>query len=71
MYQIKHRIPYKYIVDCTWEQWTSWSSCSATCGPGRRNRYRRIQSHEENGGSCDGASVETMQTSCGNCPDGK
>ena len=58
------------LVDCTWEQWTSWSSCSSSCGQGRRNRYRRIQSHEENGGSCDGASVETSQISCGTCPDG-
>lgn len=25
---------------CTWSTWSNWASCSSTCGPGRRTRFR-------------------------------
>ena len=58
-------------VNCVWEKWSLWSGCSTTCGEGSRTRMRRILSHEENGGSCNGHSIETKHDNCGECPSGK
>ena len=59
------------IVNCIWESWSSWSTCSITCGTGTQFRIRRIQSHEENGGTCTGDVTEVSQVNCGTCPAGK
>ena len=59
-----------FAVNCEWEPWSSWSTCSNTCGTGTRNRIRRIRLHEENGGTCTGDSLETSQENCGACPPG-
>lgn len=28
--------------DCVWDDWKSWSACSAGCGGGKRNRTREV-----------------------------
>ena len=58
------------IVDCEWDIWSAWSTCSITCGTGSKIRIRRIQSYEENGGTCTGDSIEVSQVDCGTCPVG-
>jgi len=46
-------------VDCELADWDSWSSCSATCDGGQRNRKRKIKALPRNGGKpCDGAMQE-------------
>ena len=61
-----------HIVNCAWDDWSSWSSCSITCGTGTKSRSRVIKTHEENGGTaCTGDSSEISQLSCGTCPAGK
>ena len=48
---------------CVWGQWTTWSSCSKTCGGGTINRSRNITQQAKNAGdSCAGSS--TQQMSC-------
>mmetsp|Transcript_9563 Transcript_9563/g.17110 ORF Transcript_9563/g.17110 Transcript_9563/m.17110 type:complete len:1334 (+) Transcript_9563:115-4116(+) len=37
--------------DCTWGPWSSWSSCSKSCGGGILRRYRDVAVTEKNGGS--------------------
>ena len=47
-------------VDCLWDIFDEWSSCSKTCGIGERSRSRSIVNKEENGGTpCVGNTVET------------
>jgi len=41
-------------VDCRVSQWTSWSTCSATCGGGRRSRSRRVTRQPVHGQECPG-----------------
>ena len=58
-------------VNCVWTDWSTWSTCSVTCGTGTRVRGRVISVHEENGGvACTGDSIETLQENCGTCTDG-
>ena len=56
------------LVNCAWENWSAWSTCSITCGTGIKIRTRRISVHESNGGTaCSGDNMETSQQSCGEC----
>lgn len=51
-------------VDGGWQTWGSWSACSATCGPGQRQRQRTCTNPApSNGGAnCTGSATQT-----GNC----
>lgn len=40
-----------YPVDCLMSGWTSWDTCSKTCGAGQVRRQRQIQQFPQNGGS--------------------
>ena len=46
-------------VDCKWEPWGEWSTCSKTCGWGVRSISRQVATLAINGGkSCEGQSVK-------------
>ena len=48
------------VVDCVWGEWGSWESdrgkgkCSNECGPGKRYRYRKKKTVENECGKCTG-----------------
>eukprot|EP00929_Paragymnodinium_shiwhaense_P041808 TRINITY_DN21711_c0_g1_i1.p1 TRINITY_DN21711_c0_g1~~TRINITY_DN21711_c0_g1_i1.p1 ORF type:complete len:1837 (-),score=319.72 TRINITY_DN21711_c0_g1_i1:105-5615(-) len=56
-------------VDCDFEEWSDWTSCTAACGTGQHSRGRRIKSHAANGGTqCTGPESEVRQCEANPCP---
>ena len=41
-----------FPVDCFWGSWSTWGSCSKTCGSGTYTRYRRKTKTESINGHC-------------------
>ena len=61
-----------HIVDCAWDSFDEWSSCSKSCDGGIQLRSRRVMTYEANGGAtCAGSSSETQICNTGSCPAGK
>ena len=55
-------------VDCLWDEFDEWSSCSKTCGSGEKSRSRLKVNVEENGGvPCVGNAIETEACSTQKC----
>ena len=56
-------------VNCEWEYYDSWSSCSKTCGGGERSRTRQVAILASNGGiACEGDATETEDCNTSDCP---
>lgn len=60
----------KPIIDCVVTPWSEWSSCSHTCGNGRKERRRMIKLNPENGGKpCPAKLVQRRKCKDNNpCP---
>ena len=58
------------LVDGNWSSWGDYSTCSASCGAGTKQRSRTCTDPPpSNGGStCAGDSMETTNCDLGNCP---
>jgi len=55
-------------IDCTWGDWSAWSTCSQSCDGGVRSRSRTIATEAQNGGSaCGGNSDENEQCNTRSC----
>ena len=55
-------------VNCAWDSWETWTSCTVTCGGGVKVRTRTIDTHEENGGTaCSGYASELESCNTGAC----
>ena len=52
------------IVDGSWTQWSSWSSCSRTCGVGSRTRTRSCTNPAPQGGGADCVGSTSGTESC-------
>ena len=56
-------------VDCSWNTWGQWSTCSVTCGTGSQGRTRTKAQQAANGGNqCRGSSRDTRNCKTQNCP---
>ncbi|CAE7205144.1 HMCN1, partial [Symbiodinium necroappetens] len=56
-------------VDCLWADWSKYSACSSTCGPGTRSRSRDFRQAAEFGGAqCVGNTTQTSDCNLGDCP---
>ena len=58
------------LVDGGWGSWTTWSSCSVTCGGGQRSRQRSCNNPAPSGGGSDCSGSSSQQEDCNsvNCP---
>lgn len=57
-------------IDGNWASWTSWGTCSLTCGGGSQSRSRTCTdpSPQYGGASCGGASSSSQDCNVQNCP---
>lgn len=56
-------------VDCEWETWGAWSTCSVSCGGGVSNRTRATMRKKEHGGQeCLGLATEPRDCNKQPCP---
>ncbi|CAK8671655.1 unnamed protein product [Clavelina lepadiformis] len=56
-------------IDCVWDNWEKWSSCSATCGKASRTRKRWKKTVADCGGkACSGGKVEEEACRLSCCP---
>jgi len=54
-------------VDCAVSDWGRWGECTATCGPGQRQRSRRILQEPQDGGLGCGLELSQLEA-CSNGP---
>ena len=67
---ICHRPPLTcfIVVNCKWNDWGSWGSCSASCGGGTQQRQRDVKQQAANGGNaCSGTSSEERSCNEDSC----
>ena len=47
------------LVDCAWNDYGEWTSCSKTCGGGQQSRTRTIKTEADYGGTeCIGSATD-------------
>ena len=57
------------IVNCTWNQWSTWDTCSVSCGGGTQVRNRSItQQAMFSGSDCLGEDSEQQSCNSYGCP---
>ena len=58
-----------FLVNCVWDEWGEWSTCSKSCDGGESSRTRAILTPSSNGGrDCTGEGTETKTCNNTACP---
>jgi len=59
-----------FSVNGGWASWSTWGSCTLTCGTGTQDRARSCTNPApQNGGAqCSGSSSENQNCNTHNCP---
>ena len=61
--------PLQFTVNCAWDQWNAWESCSVTCGGGSQQRNRaKTQEALFGGNECTGSDFESQLCNNNGCP---
>lgn len=56
-------------VNCEWDQWSQWTTCTVDCGGGTQTRSRAVGVQAANGGTaCTGAADESRTCGTTACP---
>ena len=70
--ELKLVLHFIFEVAGKWGDWSAWSECSSTCGPGTKVRSRECDSPAPAyGGECTGTGQETAQCVIRDCPSSK
>ena len=59
---------YILSVNCELSSWSSFSSCTKTCGGGTRHETRHKTVKENHGGTCFGATEQKTDCNTQSCP---
>ena len=50
---------YMFQVNCLWSTWGEWTTCSASCGTGTKEKSRWVKIRAKNGGEpCQGSDTQ-------------
>ena len=58
------------LVNCTWNEWETWETCSVTCGGGYQGRNKTKNPAQNGGAACAGndtdpnAMIQTENQTC-------
>ena len=56
-------------VNCTWDEFSDWTTCTKTCGGGLQVRQRKVAVESQFGGAaCVGGTAEQKICNTQNCP---
>eukprot|EP00930_Biecheleria_cincta_P066153 TRINITY_DN5216_c0_g3_i1.p1 TRINITY_DN5216_c0_g3~~TRINITY_DN5216_c0_g3_i1.p1 ORF type:complete len:1485 (+),score=229.48 TRINITY_DN5216_c0_g3_i1:302-4456(+) len=56
-------------VDCSWDEWSDWTTCSMSCGVGLKAKTRKFKQVAAYGGlPCQGLTTQTSECTLGECP---
>ena len=56
------------LVNCTWNSWSAWETCSVSCGNGTQERNRTKIPAQYGGADCVGNDTENQTCSTNPCP---
>ena len=56
------------LVNCTWDSWSAWETCSASCGNGTQDRNRTKNAAKHGGTDCVGTDTESQSCNPNPCP---
>ena len=67
-YLLGFKLLFFFLEDCVWGPWSTWLSCSKTCGGGTTYRSRIKTKIEQFGGTCSGSGSESKSCNTQSCP---
>ena len=56
------------LVNCTWNSWSAWETCSVSCGNGTQERNRTKSAAQHGGADCVGNDTESQFCNTNPCP---
>lgn len=61
---------YEILVDCMWSSWEEWSTCSKSCGGGKRSSKRTSNQSRQliEGDDCPAEDTREEQCNVNPCP---
>ena len=69
MHQDINLSSFHHVVDCSWDEYSSWTTCTKSCGGGTQVRQRQVKVPAQFGGAaCEGGAAEQRVCNQQGCP---